>query len=151
MDIDQRALDLARHLLDIETKSKIRKNKRSPSDIDKFIKSTQWLSKRILSNYAASSNAQTRLARDKNRYKANSHNIDGLGYDILIKGVVFWLEVEGFIYTDKNAIYRKEEAKEQEKAIAQLVSYCTWGAATFLSLVGFYCLYEFTNFLQDLK
>ena len=79
MDIDQRALDLAKHLLDIETKSKIRKNKRSPSDIDKFIKSTQWLSKRILSNYAASSNAQTRLARDKNRYKANSHNIDGLG------------------------------------------------------------------------
>ena len=54
MDIDQRALDLAKHLLDIETKSKIRKNKRSPSDIDKFIKSTQWLSKRILSNYAAS-------------------------------------------------------------------------------------------------
>ena len=44
MDIDQRALDLAKHLLDIETKSKIRKNKRSPSDIDKFIKSTQWLS-----------------------------------------------------------------------------------------------------------
>ena len=106
MDIDQRALDLARHLLDVETKSKIRKNKRSLSDIDKFIESTQWLSKKILSNYAASKKTQTRLARDKNRYKANSHNIDGLGYDILIKGVVFWLEVEGFIYTDKNAIYR---------------------------------------------
>ena len=81
MDIDQRALDLAKHLLDVETKSEIRGNKRSPSDIDKFIKCTQWLSKRILSNYAASSNAQTRLARDKNRYKANSHNIDGLGYE----------------------------------------------------------------------
>ena len=40
MDIDQRALDLARHLLEVETKSKIRGNKRSPSDIDKFIKST---------------------------------------------------------------------------------------------------------------
>ena len=40
MDVDQSALDLAKHLLDIETKSKIRKNKRSPSDIDKFIKST---------------------------------------------------------------------------------------------------------------
>ena len=65
MDIDQRALDLAKHLLDIETKSKIRKNKRSPSDIDKFIKSTQWLSKRILSNYAASKKSKTRLARDK--------------------------------------------------------------------------------------
>ena len=37
MDIDQRALDLARHLLEVETKSKIRGNKRSPSDIDKFI------------------------------------------------------------------------------------------------------------------
>ena len=58
MDIDQRALDLARHLLDVETKSKIRKNKRSPSDINKFIKSTQWLSKRILSNYAASKKSE---------------------------------------------------------------------------------------------
>ena len=77
MVIDQRALDLAKQLLDVETKSKIRKNKRSPSDIDKFIKSTYLLSKRILSNYAASSNAQTILARDKNRYKANSHNVDG--------------------------------------------------------------------------
>ena len=47
MDLDQRASDLANHLLDIETKSKTRSNKRSPSDIDKFIKSTQWLSKRI--------------------------------------------------------------------------------------------------------
>ena len=99
MDIDQRALDLAKHLLDIETKSKIRKNKRSPSDIDKFIKSTQWLSKRILSNYAASKKAQTRLSRDKNRYKANRYNVDGLGYEILINGVVFWLEFENFIHT----------------------------------------------------
>ena len=80
MDIDKRALDLANHLLDIETKSKTRSNKRSPSDIDKFIKSTQWLSKRILSNYAASKNAQTRLSRDKNRYKANTHNVDGVTY-----------------------------------------------------------------------
>ena len=49
MDINKRALDLANHLLDVEAKSKTRGNKRSPSDIDKFIKSTQWLSKRILS------------------------------------------------------------------------------------------------------
>ena len=61
MDIDQRASDLANHLLDVETKSQTRKNKRSPSDIDKFIKSTQWLSKRILSDYAASKKAQTRF------------------------------------------------------------------------------------------
>ena len=54
MEIDQRASDLANRLLDVETKSKIRGNKRSSSDIDKFIKSTQRLSKRILSNYAAS-------------------------------------------------------------------------------------------------
>ena len=39
MDIDQRALDLAKHLLDVETKSKIRGNKKSTSDIDNFIKS----------------------------------------------------------------------------------------------------------------
>ena len=106
MDIDQRALDLARHLLDVETKSKIRGNKRSPSDIDKFIKSTQWLSKRILSNYAASSNVQTRLSRDKNRYKANSHNVDGLGYEILINGVVFWLEFENFINPIKHPLVK---------------------------------------------
>ena len=76
MQIDQKGLDLAIHLLDLETKFLKRKNKRSPSEIDKFIKSTQWLSKRILSNYTASKNAPTRLARDKNRYKANSHNTD---------------------------------------------------------------------------
>ena len=91
MDIDQRALDLAKHLLDIETKSKIRKNKRSPSDIGKFIKSTQWLSKRILSNYDASKKAQTRLSRQKNRYKTNSHNVYGVNYDILIGSVFDWL------------------------------------------------------------
>ena len=54
-------------------------------------------------------------------------------------------------YEAKMRVQRKEEVEEREKAIAQLVSYCTWGAATFLSLIGFYCLYEFTNFLQDLK
>ena len=54
-------------------------------------------------------------------------------------------------YESKMRAQRKEEAEEREKAIAQLVSYCTWGAATILSLVGFYSLYEFTNFLQDLK
>ena len=117
MDIDQRALDLAKHLLDIETKSKIRKNKRSPSDIDKFIKSTQWLSKRILSNYAASKKAQTRLARDKNRYKASSHNAYGVTYDILILGVVYWLEIDGFIYTDKDAFFKKEEGRGEQTRI----------------------------------
>ena len=54
-------------------------------------------------------------------------------------------------YESKMRVQRKEEAEEREKAIAQLVSYCTWGAATILSLVGFYSLYEFTNFLQDIK
>ena len=37
MDIDKRATDLALHLLDIETKSKVRKNKRSPSDFDNIL------------------------------------------------------------------------------------------------------------------
>ena len=91
-------------MLDIETITLTRKNKRSPSDIDKFIKSTLWLSKRILFNYAASKNAPTRLARDKNRCKANSHNTDGLGYEILINGV-FLLELNGFIYTEKKGGY----------------------------------------------
>ena len=54
-------------------------------------------------------------------------------------------------YEAKMRIKRKEEAEEREKAIAQLVSYCTWGAALLLSLLGFYCLYEFTKFLQGLK
>ena len=77
MDINKRALDLANHLLDVEVKYKLKKQKKKDIDIEKFIKSTLWLSKKILSNYAASKNAPTRLARDKNRYKANSHNING--------------------------------------------------------------------------
>lgn len=54
-------------------------------------------------------------------------------------------------YESKMRVKRKEEAEEREKAIAKIVSYCTWGAACILSIVGFYCLYEFTNFLQDIK
>ena len=54
-------------------------------------------------------------------------------------------------YESKMRVQRKEEAEEREKAIAQIVSYCTWGAACILSIVGFYCLYEFTTFLQDIK
>ena len=54
-------------------------------------------------------------------------------------------------YEAKMWVKRKEEAEEGEKAIAQLVSYCAWGAATLHSLLGFYCLYKFTNLLQGLK
>lgn len=126
MDIDKRATDLAFHLLDVETKTKVRKNKRSPSDIDKFIKSTQWLSKRILSNYAASKKSQTRLSRDKNRYKANSHNIDGLGYEILINGVVFWLEFENFIYTDKRGSFSREKGKGEQTRIKPRSTFIEW-------------------------
>ena len=52
MDINKRALDLANHLLDVEVKCKLKKQKKKDIDIEKFIKSTLWLSKRILSNYA---------------------------------------------------------------------------------------------------
>ena len=45
MQIDQKVLDLGIYLLDVETKSKTRGNKRSLTDIDKFIKGTQWLPK----------------------------------------------------------------------------------------------------------
>ena len=37
MDINKRALDLANHLLDIETKSKTRKQKRKSIDISLWI------------------------------------------------------------------------------------------------------------------
>ena len=126
MDIDQRALDLAKHLLDKETKSKTRSNKRSPSDIDKFIKSTQWLSKRILSNYAASKNAQTRLSRDKNRCKANTHNVDGVTYDILIRDVIDWLIIDGFIYTDKRGGFDRELAKGEQTRIKPQSKFIEW-------------------------
>ena len=145
MDIDQRASDLAKHLLDIETKSKTRGNKRSPSDIDKFIKSTQWLSKRILSNYAASKKAQTRLSRDKNRYKANSHNVDGLGYEILINGVVFWLEFENFIYTDKRGNFIREEGKGEQTRIKPSTKFIEWFEIDLQTLPKQIVAFEDTN------
>jgi hypothetical protein len=43
-------------------------------------------------------------------------------------------------YESKMRVQRKEEAEEREKAIAQIVSYRTWGAASVLSILGFYCL-----------
>ena len=145
MDIDQRALDLAKHLLDIETKSKIRKNKRSSSDIDKFIKSTQWLSKRILSNYAASKKAQTRLARDKNRYKASSHNAYGVTYDILILGVVYWLEIDGFIYTDKRGGYDKELFEGEQTRIKPYSKFIEWFKEDLQTLPQKIIAFEDTN------
>ena len=145
MYIDQRALDLAKHLLDKETKSKTRSNKRSPSDIDKFIKSTQWLSKRILSNYAASKNAQTRLSRDKNRYKANTHNVDGVTYDILIGGVIDWLIIDGFIYTDKRGGFDRELAKGEQTRIKPQSKFIEWFKVDLQTLPQKIVAFEDTN------
>ena len=145
MDIDQRASDLANHLLDVETKSQTRSNKRSSSDIDKFIKSTQWLSKRILSNYAASKKAQTRLSRDKNRYKANSYNVDGLEYEILINGVVFWLEFENFIYTDKKGNFIREEGKGEQTRIKPSQKFIEWFEVELQTLPQKIVAFEDTN------
>ena len=145
MDIDQRALDLANHLLDIETKSKIRKKKRKSIDIDKFIKSTQWLSKRILSNYSASKNAQTRLARDKNRYKANSHNVDGVTFDILIGGVIDWLGIDGFIYTDKKGGYSRELFEGEQTRIKPYSKFIEWFKVDLQTLPQQIVAFEDTN------
>ena len=151
MDVDKRALDLANHLLEIETKSKTRKNKRSPSDVEKFIKSTQWLSKRILSNYAASKNAQTRLSRDKNRYKANSHIIDGVTYDILIGGVIDWLMIDGFIYTDKRGSFSREIAKGEQTRIKSSSKFIEWFQIDLQTLPQKIVAFEDTNQLYTIK
>ena len=131
--------------MDIETKSKTRSNKRSPSDIDKFIKSTQWLSKRILSNYAASKNAQTRLSRDKNRYKANTHNVDGVTYDILIGGVIDWLMIDGFIYTDKRGGFDRELAKGEQTRIKPQSKFIEWFKVDLQTLPKQIVAFEDTN------
>jgi len=54
-------------------------------------------------------------------------------------------------YEAKMRVKRKEEAEERERATAQIINYCTWGAAILISLLGFYSLYTFTEFLQSLK
>lgn len=53
-------------------------------------------------------------------------------------------------YEAKVRVQRKQEAEEREKAIAQMVTYATWGIATLLCIGGFYMLYLFTDFLQGL-
>ena len=144
-DINQRALDLAKHLLDIETKSKNRSNKRSISDIDKFIKSTQWLSKRILSNLVASKNTRTRLSRDKNRYKAYSHNVDGVTYNILIRGVIVSLEINGFIYTDKRGNFSRELGKGEQTRIKPHSKFIEWFKVDLQTLPQKIVAFEDTN------
>ncbi len=145
MDINKRALDLANHLLDVEVKYKLKKQKKKDIDIEKFIKSTVWLSKRILSNYAASKKAQTRLARDKNRYKANSHNVDGLGYEILINGVVLLLELEGFIYTDKKGGYDRNLFEGEQTRIKPHSKFIEWFKEDLQTLPKKIIAFEDTN------
>ncbi len=145
MDINKRALDLANHLLDVEVKYKLKKQKKKDIDIEKFIKSTLWLSKRILSNYATSKKAKTRLARDKNRYKANIHNIEGLGYEILINGVVLLLELEGFIYTDKKGGYDRNLSEGEQTRIKPYSKFIEWFKEDLQTLPKKIVAFEDTN------
>ena len=57
----------ALHLIEREAEVSPRKNKRSESEHEKFLLSTEWLCKKLLAAYASHKGASVRISRDKNR------------------------------------------------------------------------------------
>lgn len=126
MNIEQKALALANHLLDIESKTVNRGNKKKDEDIEKFKKSTQWLSKRILSTYTASPKAQTRLAKDKNRYKKTIYSIDGVTFKITVLGVFQLMVDNDFIYVSKYHYFKRDLGKGEQTRIKPTQKFLDW-------------------------
>ena len=126
MNIEQKALALANHLLDVESRTIKRGNKRKNEDIEKFKKSTQWLSKRILSTYAANPKAHTRLAKDKNRYKKTIYSIDGVTFKITVLGVFQLMLDNDFIYISKYHYFERDLGKGEQTRIKPTQKFLDW-------------------------
>ena len=85
------------HLIEREAEVRPRKNKRSQDKYEKFLLSTGWLCMKLLAVNAAHEGASTRISRDKNRYKAGRYVPRGVTYTIAIEGVLYLLEVLGYV------------------------------------------------------
>ena len=63
----------ALHLIEREAEVRPRKNKRSASEDEKFLLSTEWLCNKLQVAHASHKGASVCISRDKNRYKAGRY------------------------------------------------------------------------------
>ena len=95
--LNQQIQIFALHLIEREAKVRPRKNKRSISEHEKFLLSTQWLCKKLLAAHASHEGASVRISRDKNRYTAGRYVPKGLSYDITVTGVLDLMDLLGYV------------------------------------------------------
>jgi len=73
----------ALYLIGCEAEIRPRRNKRSASEHEKFLLSTEWLCRKLLASHASLKGASVRISRDKNRYKAGRYVPKGVTYTIV--------------------------------------------------------------------
>ena len=83
-DLSPQIQTFALHLIEREVEASPRKNKRSASELEKFLLSTGWLCKKLLAVHTAHMGASARISRDKNRYKAGRYVPEGVDVDWII-------------------------------------------------------------------
>ena len=101
----------ALHLIEREAEVCPRKNKRSASEHEKFLLSTEWLCKKLLAAYASHKGASVRISRDKNRYKAGRYVPKGLSYDITISGTLDLMDLLGYVVMTSRGNYSRVKGK----------------------------------------
>ena len=99
------------HLIEREAEVRPRKNKRSQDEYEKFLLSTGWLCRKLLSVNAAHEGASTRISRDKNRYKAGRYVPRGVTYTIAIEGVLDLMEMLGYVEMTNRGHYSRDTGK----------------------------------------
>ena len=99
------------HLIEREAEVRPRKNKRSQDEYEKFLLSTGWLCRKLLSVNAAHEDASTRISRDKNRYKAGRYVLRGVTYTIAIEGVLDLMEMLGYVEMTNRGHYSRDTGK----------------------------------------
>jgi len=99
------------NLIEREAEVRPRKNKRSQDEYEKFLLSTGWLCRKLLSVNAAHKDASTRISRDKNRYKAGRYVPRGVTYTIAIEGVLDLMEMLGYVEMTNRGHYSRDTGK----------------------------------------
>ena len=98
----------AQHLIEREAEVSPRKNKRSASEHEKFLLSTEWLCKKLLAAHASHKGASVRISRDKNRYKAGRYVPKGLSYDITVSGTLDLMDLLGYVVMTSRGNYSRD-------------------------------------------
>ena len=139
--LEKQCDDLATHLLQLEQKSGLRKQRRANSSLIKFKLSTVWLCKRLLAAHAASANAGMRISRDKNRYRKSRYLPEGISYDVTVLGVLALMDMDGWVSEVRKGAYERSTGEGKQTRIVATKKLVDWFSidsnAISKTLVGF--------------